>query len=184
MSWFWIGALGTAGCLAVIYVASLLRWRAPVPGPPPVDIRTSRLEKLGIDVRPGAATDEPGRDWSWVKEQLTAPWPRGSKSPYVRRKCWPIALFKRGTELSGGDGTTVVVPEARQQVWHIWHTWEYNQLGLAFPMGLVQGWGGQMGADLEPDDWVMVCGKREQDGTGFRPSADDIAAADWEPAFA
>jgi hypothetical protein len=43
------------------------------------------------------------------------------------------------------------------------------------------GWGGVLGADTEPDDWVLVNGKKTSTGgIGWIPTEEDKEANDWE----
>lgn len=139
----------------------------------------SYLEKHGIEVRASAATDEPGRDWAWVEKRLSdigePPWTR-----HVRRKAWPIMFVKAGTKLEIADGMRETVKVGWTKEWRIWRQSDVGDQST-FIGGLCQGWGGSLGADHEVDDFVMVGGEREFDGTGYRPSAEDLAATDWEP---
>ena len=49
-----------------------------------------------------------------------------------------------------------------------WRVWQQPDVG-----GFIQGWGGQMGMQLDPADPIM-------DGTYYTPSDDDRIASDWE----
>lgn len=141
----------------------------------------SALEKLGVDVHPAAVTDAPGRDWAWVIGHFEGRefWGNAERVR-VRRKAWPVALFKKGLRLPAGDGETSTVAADFTSIWHVW--WDDTWARSKFPIvdGLCQGFGGSLGADHDDDDYVVVCGHREHDGTGYRPSADDLVATDWE----
>lgn len=72
----------------------------------------------------------------------------------ARRACWA-----RVTEY-----TQTTPPLNRERLWHIW----------LFDTGnIVQGWGGQVGANLGPDEPI-------RDGVSYQPSNDDRIADDWE----
>lgn len=140
----------------------------------------SALEKLGVDVHPAAVTDTPGRDWAWVIGQFEGRefWGNAERVR-VRRKAWPVAVYRKGLVLPAGDGETRVVEANFTNVWHVWRE---NNVGdqSTFIGGLCQGFGGSLGAMHEDDDYVVVCGQHEHDGTMYRPSAEDLAAPDWE----
>jgi hypothetical protein len=160
-------------------------WRKPVDATKVVDDR-SRDEKLGIEVVPQAVFDSPGRDWAWAIEQMKAPWPPASRSRYVRRKCWPVATVKSGTVLPAGEGATSVVGETYRMVWCVRGDYPpYRMVDGSLLYSQTIGWnGGGSGTDCDPDDWVPVCGKRESSaGGGYTPSAEDMAATDWERAY-
>lgn len=155
--------------------------RKPALPPSPPDER-SQNEKLGIEVRPGALTDGPGQDWAWVLGQFEGQkyWrPDARLSIRVRRKAWPIMSVRAGLVLPCGDGATRVVDKPWSRAWHIWRRDDIGDQST-FIGGLCVGWGGSLGGDHEPDDWVPVCGRHELDGTMYRPDADDLAATDWE----
>jgi|GEM_PF-2597462 len=139
-------------------------------------------EKLGIEVTPGAWTDEQGRDWQWVCGQFHGEkfWhpDRPNSLIDVRRKAWPIKYVMAGLVLPAGDGGTRISQEYRVP----WRVWRSSDTGdqSTFVGGLCWGWGGALGADHDADDWVPVCGQRVWDGTGYQPSDDDLAATDWE----
>lgn len=158
-------------------------WRSLFPPPPllaPADYR-SRDEKIGITPEPGAVTDGPGHTWAWVRGQFEGAkfWGKSSRLVRVRRRSWPVAVIPKGFVFPAtGDGQYV---SSEEDKW-VWHIWRPDDVGdqSTFVGGLCKGWGGQLGAQLDDDDFVMVCGVRERDGTMYRPSADDLSANDWE----
>lgn len=73
----------------------------------------------------------------------------------ARRACWAkIPTF-----------TLTTPPIAHEKMWRIWQN---SDIG-----GIVQGWGGQIGTQLAPDDPI-------RDGTYYTPSDEDRTASDWE----
>jgi hypothetical protein len=73
----------------------------------------------------------------------------------ARRRCWAtVSKYTRSTP-----------PVAYEQIWRIW--WS-DSTG-----SIMQGWGGQIGAELPPDDPI-------RDGSYYKPSDDDRVADDWE----
>jgi hypothetical protein len=83
----------------------------------------------------------------------------------MRRACWP-----KDNRLWG-----------LHRVWHIWHRDDVGDQSK-FEGGLVQGWGGQIGAfDAEI---VLVNGDEKRDGSMYQPAEGDRLADDWEVAYA
>ena len=73
----------------------------------------------------------------------------------ARRSCWAkVSEYTRATP-----------PMAYERSWRIW---QESDAG-----GIMQGWGGQIGAQLDPDDPI-------RDGTYYAPSDADRVAFDWE----
>ena len=71
----------------------------------------------------------------------------------ARRQCWArMPEYTRATP-----------PMFYERVWQVWLS----------EGSLVQGWGGQIGFALAPDDPI-------RDGTGYTPSDEDRVANDWE----
>lgn len=147
---------------------------------PKLDI--SRDERLGIIVRPGAWNEDAGHDWAWVEGQFEGQkyWsPTKMFSVCVRRKCWPIRYIRPGLELPDGDGQTLVTTKESSTPWRVWRESAVGDQST-FIGGLMQGWDGQIGADLDPDQWVPVCGTRQYDGRRYNPTDADLLAKDWE----
>lgn len=94
-----------------------------------------------------------------------------------RRACWPrrqrlAVIYPRIDELRPAN------LEQTELVWHIWHVDDAGDQST-FEGGLVQGWGGQMGA--EGAEVVSVNGDDRRDGTMYTPTEGDRLADDWEP---
>ncbi len=68
--------------------------------------------------------------------------------------------------------TETTPPMQRNRIWRIWLTpdWRGKE---NWSQGLVQGWGGQIGFQLAPDDPI-------RDGTLYTASDEDRIAKDWE----
>lgn len=80
----------------------------------------------------------------------------------VRRACWANkSAFTRTTP-----------PIQCNQVWRIWLPSDWCGRDN-WSTGIVQGWGGQIGAMLDDDDPI-------RDGTGYQPTNEDRTAIDWE----
>lgn len=84
-------------------------------------------------------------NWSWARDKLK----EGYK---VRRKDWP-------------------------NNWRVWLMEEYRQPTHIdyWDCGLISGWGNQIGAIDEVDEFEGM-----RDGRVYRPSLYDITATDWE----
>lgn len=77
----------------------------------------------------------------------------------ARRRCWAkVPEYTRATP-----------PIAYERYWRIWQ--ERDAGGIVG--SIVQGWGGQIGFTLPPDDPI-------RDGTYYKASNDDRIADDWE----
>lgn len=73
----------------------------------------------------------------------------------ARRKCWAkVPEYTRATP-----------PIAYERTWRVWQQPDAG--------GFMQGWGGQIGMQLDADDPI-------RDGTYYTPSDDDRLATDWE----
>lgn len=130
-------------------------------------------EKHNVVMVPRAVSNAPGMSWDAAIQELHF------NDQRVRRKAWPVGYVKKGTVYDGGDGSPDYVVEGDYtKVWHIWHdgdAGEQTHFG-----GLLQGWGGQIGAENDDDDFVMVCGEKQIDGRLYSPSMADLRANDWE----
>lgn len=73
----------------------------------------------------------------------------------ARRRCWArIPQYTQATP-----------PMMYEKMWRIWQNPDVG--------GLVQGWGGQIGMQLDPGDPI-------RDGTNYQASDEDRVATDWE----
>lgn len=162
-------AYAAVGAFCILILS--LQLRRPRPVEPLVEDERCYLEKIGFTLTPGPATSEPGHDWVWVLKQLQGAQYWASMMPQdrramtklrFRRKCWPVL---RGL--------------LKPSPWHIWTSAEYG-MGEYYGLSWFQGWGNQIGGDKSLDDFVMVRGKIEYDGRGWKPSNNDIMATDWE----
>jgi len=120
-------------------------------------------------------------DWNWVLGQIEGQkyWGNGNDYLYpiwFRRSNWPIINIEKGTVFpnSSGDYT---VPKTFTKTWHVWL--EVNS-GYEKYASWMQGWGGSIGAEHKPEDYVLVNGDKLYDGVYYKQSDIDKSAIDWE----
>jgi hypothetical protein len=142
---------------------------------PVIDGSISKYEKMGLLITNGAKfPNEEGKSWDWCVEQFDGfnYWypDEYNNRVAVRRKSWPIMHVRKEKE---------GIPNYKNY-WHVW-AGDWGRRNPKYGPRFHMGWGGVLGANTEPDDWVLVNGKKTSTGgIGWIPTEEDKEANDWE----
>src|ERR1017187_241444 len=102
-------------------------------------------------------------DWQWVLGQREGRTYWGGPRLCFRRSGWPTFNVTKGQVFPNNDGSPPYI--AKEDYIKSWHIWELDSGTFCKDFQeWGQGWGEQMGAMIEEDDFVLVNGEKKYDG--------------------